>query len=92
MKETKENEASLLPGKMTLNTLMELCAAKRDVVVIYSLRWIGARVICSASVRTVETARPKIGRVTVLPPNSVRSTTVVVRPTAAVARLLATEN
>jgi hypothetical protein len=92
MKEAKENAASLLPGKMTLNALIELCAAKRDVVVMYSLRWIGARVICSAKVRTVETARPKIGRVTVPPPNSVRSTTVVVRPTAAVARVLATEN
>lgn len=92
MKEAKEKAASLLPGKMALNALIELCAAKRDVVVIYSLRWIGARVNCSAKVRTVETARPKIGRVTVLPPNSVRSTTVVVSPTAAVARLLATEN
>jgi hypothetical protein len=38
MKDTKENAASLLPGKMTLNALIELCAAKRDVVVIYSLR------------------------------------------------------
>jgi hypothetical protein len=38
MKETKENAASLLPGKMTLNALIEPCAAKRDVVVIYSLR------------------------------------------------------
>ena len=92
MKDTKENAASLLPGKMTLNALIELCAAKRDVVVIYSLRWIGARVICSARVRTVETARPKIGRVTVLPPNRVRSTAVVVRPTTAVTRRLATEN
>ena len=92
MKEAKENAASLLPGKMTLNALIELCAAKREVDVIYSLRWIGARVNCSARVRTVETAKPKIGRVTVLPPNSVRSTNVVVRPTVAVAMLLATAN
>lgn len=92
MNEAKENAASLLPGKMTLNALIEECAANKEVVVIYSLIWIGARVNCSANVRTVETARPKIGRVTGPPPNNVRSTSVVVTPTATVARLLATEN
>ena len=32
---------------------------------MYSLKWIGARVICSARVMTVETAVPKTGLVTV---------------------------
>lgn len=85
MKEASENDASLLPGNITERTLIELCAAIRDVEVIYSLRCIGASVICSASARAVETAPPMRGLVTVLPPNRAWSTTAVVIPTAAVA-------
>lgn len=59
MKDANENEASLLPGNITERTLIELCAAMRDVVVMYSLRWIGASVICSASEMTVRTAPPR---------------------------------
>ena len=63
--DANENDASLLPGNITERTLIELCAAIREVDVMYSLRCIGTRVICSAIVRTVETAAPKTGRVTV---------------------------
>lgn len=68
MNEARENEASLLPGKITESTLIELCAAMSDVEVTYSLRNIGASVSCSASEMTVDTAPPRTGRVTVLPP------------------------
>jgi hypothetical protein len=85
MKDASEKEASLLPGNITERTLMELCAAIKDVEVTYSLRNIGASVICSASERTVDTAPPSTGLVTVLPPNIAWSTTVVVIPTAVVA-------
>ena len=92
MNEASEKEASLLPGNMTERTFIELWAARREVEVMYSLRWIGASVICSAIVRTVWTARPNTGRVTVVPPKRARSRTVVVKPTAVVAIPLATEN
>lgn len=92
MKDAREKDASLLPGNMTERTLMELCAAKRDVEVMYSLRCMGASVICSATVRAVETAVPKIGRATGPPPKSARSTTAAVAPTAVDANVLATEN
>lgn len=92
MKEASEKDASLLPGKMTESTLMELCAAMSDVEVMYSLRKIGASVALSASERMVETAPPTTGRVTVLPPKTVWSTIVVVTPTAVEARLLVTAN
>jgi hypothetical protein len=41
MKDDKENEASLLPGIMTERRLMELWAANKDVLVIYSLKNMG---------------------------------------------------
>lgn len=70
MNDASENDASLLPGNITDRTLIELCAAMRDVEVTYSLRNIGARVIRSASERTVVTAPPTTGLVTVLPPKT----------------------
>ena len=92
MNDASENDASLLPGNMTERTFTELWAARREVEVMYSLRWMGASVICSAMVRNVCTARPNTGRVTVVPPNKARSRTVVVTPTAVVATPLAREN
>lgn len=68
--DASEKAASLLPGKMTESTLREPWAAMSDVEVIYSLRKIGASVICSAREKTVETAPPITGRVTVLPPKT----------------------
>jgi len=68
MIDASEKEASLLPGNMTESTLIELCAAMSDVEVIYSLRNIGARVICSAREKAVDTAPLRTGLATVLPP------------------------
>lgn len=67
--EAKENDASLLPGKKTERTLIDPWAASSEAVVMYSLKNIGASVTCSANVRNVETAAPRNGLVTVLPPN-----------------------
>lgn len=53
---------------MIERTLIEPCAAIRDVEVMYSLRNMGARVICSAREKAVDNAPPITGRVTVLPP------------------------
>ncbi len=59
---------------------------------MYSERCIGARVICSARVKTAETVLPKRGVVTVQPPKRVESTIEVVNPTTVVATLRAIEN
>jgi hypothetical protein len=48
MIDAREKDASLLPENMIESTLIEPCAAMSEVEVIYSLRKIGARVICSA--------------------------------------------
>lgn len=48
----------------------------------YSERWIGASTNCSARVKTDSTAEPAAERMTVLPPKSTWSTTVLVKPTA----------
>ena len=92
MNEAKENEASLLPGKMTERTLMELCAAISDVDVTYSLRKMGASVNCSAKDMAEDTTPLTIGRVMVLPPKKAWSTTVVVMPTAVPAMPRVTAN
>lgn len=82
MNEAKENEASLLPGKNKETKLIELCAATSEVAVIYSLRNMGARVICSATVNIIETAAPNTGLVTVPPPKRALSSKEVVNETA----------
>lgn len=64
MNEASENEASLLPEKITAKTFMEVCAARRDVVVVYSPRLSGARVICSASEIAIVIASPSTVRAT----------------------------
>jgi len=92
MNEASENEASLLPGNITERTLIELCAAMSEVEVMYSPKKMGARVICSASLSTVDTAPPTTGLVTVLPPKSAWSTTAVVIPIAVVAMPRVIEN
>ncbi len=71
---------------------MELWAAIIDVDVIYSVKKIGARVICSAKEMTEDTAPPTTGCVTSLPPKRVLSTTEVVTLTAADATFRVTEN
>jgi hypothetical protein len=68
MKEAKEKLASLLPGKMTDRTLIELCAAMREVEVRYSDKWIGASTSCSANVKAEWTAEPATGPRTGPPP------------------------
>jgi hypothetical protein len=69
MKDAREKDASLLPGNMTDRTLIELWAAKRDPDVIYSPKFNGARVSCSAKVIAVATAPPITRLDTPLPPN-----------------------
>lgn len=68
MIDAREKEASLLPGNIIERTLIEPCAAMSEVDVMYSLRKIGARVICSARLKAEDTAPLMTGRVTVLPP------------------------
>jgi hypothetical protein len=55
---------------MTERTLIELCAAIRDVEVIYSPRKMGTKTACSAIEMTLDTATPRIGLATVLPPKN----------------------
>ena len=86
MKEARLKEASDEPGNMTERTLIEEWAARRDVEVMYSPKWMGARVSCSAREMTVDTAPRKRGDVTVLPPKKVWS--IVVEVTAAMAEAI----
>lgn len=92
IKEAREKDASLLPGNITLSTLIELWAAIRYVEVRYSDRKMGASANCSARVRAVDTAPPTAGRVSGAPPNKAWSTRDVVRPTAVVVTNLVIEN
>jgi hypothetical protein len=68
MKEARLKEASDEPGNMRERRLMEEWAARREVEVMYSPKWMGARVSCSAKEMTVER------EVTELPPKRAWST------------------
>jgi len=63
-----------------------------EVVVMYSPRYIGARVHCSATEMTLLTARCRTGLVTGVPPKTAWSMAKLVMLAAVVAMPRATEN
>jgi hypothetical protein len=74
MKEARLKEASEEPGNMRERRLMDEWAARREVEVMYSPKWMGARVSCSAKEMMVERVARRTGEVRELPPKRAWST------------------